>query len=96
MTPGAYLDSIGFLGDDVVAAHGVWLTPEEIRTFACKKTAWCTVPSRIRCWPQESRGRGHDPRRRRSRLGTDGPAGSNNNLDMIERWPAPPACKSDA
>src|SRR5581483_3368631 len=36
MTPGLYLDSIGFLGHDVVAAHGVWLTPEEIRLFAQK------------------------------------------------------------
>src|ERR1043166_8605708 len=29
-TDGKYLDSINFLGDDVVAAHGVWLTPEEM------------------------------------------------------------------
>src|ERR1700741_5288165 len=37
MTPGAYLDSIGFLGDDVVAAHGVHLTADEWKTFATKK-----------------------------------------------------------
>src|SRR2546425_8167763 len=30
MTPGLYLDSIGFLGHDVVAAHCVWLTADEI------------------------------------------------------------------
>src|SRR5262249_33708548 len=36
MTPGMYLDSLGFLGHDVVAAHGVWLTPDEIRLFAQK------------------------------------------------------------
>src|SRR3954464_6286827 len=32
-TPGKYLDSIGFLGHDVVAAHCVWLDDEEIKTF---------------------------------------------------------------
>src|SRR5206468_10814658 len=31
MTPGAYLDSLHFLGRDVVAAHGVWLTADEIK-----------------------------------------------------------------
>jgi len=36
MTPGVYLDSLGFLGHDVVAAHGVWLTPDEIKLFAAK------------------------------------------------------------
>ena len=38
LTPGDYLDSIGFLGDDVVVAHGVWLSKEEIEKFAAKKT----------------------------------------------------------
>ena len=44
MTPGAYLDSIGFLGDDVVAAHGVHLTADELRTFAAKKTGVAHCP----------------------------------------------------
>src|SRR5204863_9967287 len=31
LSPAAYLDSIGFLGHDVVAAHGIWLTADDIR-----------------------------------------------------------------
>jgi len=85
MTPGAYLDSIGFLGDDVHAAHGVWLTPEEIKTFAAKKTSVAHCPE-----SNEMLASGVAPVVDMIRagmevsLGTDGPAGSNNNLDMIE------------
>ncbi len=85
MTPGAYLDSIGFLGDDVVAAHGVWLTPEEIRTFAAKKTGVAHCPE-----SNSMLASGVAPVTEMLRggmevgLGTDGPAGSNNNLDMVE------------
>lgn len=32
-TPTAYLDSIGFLNDRTIAAHSVWLTPEEIAIY---------------------------------------------------------------
>ena len=85
MTPGAYLDSIGFLGDDVVAAHGVWLTPEELKTFAAKKTGVAHCPE-----SNEMLASGVAPVVAMIRagmevgLGTDGPAGSNNNLDMVE------------
>jgi 5-methylthioadenosine/S-adenosylhomocysteine deaminase len=85
MTPGAYLDSIGFLGDDVVAAHGVWLTPDEIRTFAAKKTGVAHCPE-----SNSMLASGIAPVVDMVRagmevgLGTDGPAGSNNNLDMVE------------
>ena len=85
MTPGAYLDSIGFLGDDVVAAHGVWLTPEEIRTFAARKTGVTHCPE-----SNQMLASGVAPIVDMIRagmevgLGTDGPAGSNNNLDMVE------------
>ncbi|HEY0141533.1 MAG TPA: amidohydrolase [Thermoanaerobaculia bacterium] len=85
MTPGAYLDSLGFLGDDVVAAHGVWLTPEEIRTFAAKKVGVVHCPESNMMLAS-----GIAPVVDMLRanvelgLGTDGPAGSNNNLDMIE------------
>ncbi|MEA2489593.1 MAG: 5-methylthioadenosine/S-adenosylhomocysteine deaminase [Acidobacteriota bacterium] len=85
MTPGAYLDSIGFLGDDVVAAHGVWLTPEELRTFAAKKTGVVHCPESNMMLAS-----GIAPVVDMLRanmevgLGTDGPAGSNNNLDMLE------------
>ena len=85
MTPGVYLDSIGFLGDDVVAAHGVHLTPEELKIFAAKKTAVAHCPE-----SNQMLASGVAPVVEMIRagvevgLGTDGPAGSNNNLDMVE------------
>lgn len=85
MTPGAYLDSIGFLGDDVVAAHGVHLTAGELRTFAAKKTGVAHCPE-----SNQMLASGVAPivdmikAGMEVGLGTDGPAGSNNNLDMLE------------
>lgn len=85
MTPGAYLDSIGFLGDDVVAAHGVHLTPDELRIFAARKTGVVHCPE-----SNQMLASGVAPVVEMIRagvevgLGTDGPAGSNNNLDMVE------------
>lgn len=85
MTPGAYLDSIGFLGDDVVAAHGVWLTVEELHKFALKKVGVVHCPESNMMLAS-----GVAPVVQMQRigvdmgLGTDGPAGSNNNLDMVE------------
>ncbi|HEU4889477.1 MAG TPA: amidohydrolase [Thermoanaerobaculia bacterium] len=85
MTPGAYLDSIGFLGDDVVAAHGVHLTADELRTFAAKKTGVAHCPE-----SNQMLASGVAPVVEMIKagmevgLGTDGPAGSNNNLDMLE------------
>jgi 5-methylthioadenosine/S-adenosylhomocysteine deaminase len=84
-TPGAYLDSIGFLGDDVVAAHGVHLTPEELKTFAAHKTGVVHCPE-----SNQMLASGVAPvsamiaAGMEVGLGTDGPAGSNNNLDMLE------------
>ncbi len=85
MTPGVYLDSIGFLGHDVVAAHGVWLTPDEIKVFAQKRVGVAHCPE-----SNSMLASGIAPvvDMRRAGvtvgLGTDGPAGSNNNLDMVE------------
>ena len=85
MTPGVYLESIGFLGDDVLAAHGVWLTPDEIKTFAQRKTGVAHCPESNEMLASgvapvaAMRSAGVDVG-----LGTDGPAGSNNNLDMFE------------
>ena len=85
MTPGAYLDSIGFLGDDVVAAHGVHLTPDELRIFAARKTGVAHCPE-----SNQMLASGVAPVvdmiavGMEVGLGTDGPAGSNNNLDMVE------------
>ena len=85
MTPAAYLDSIGFLGDDVHIAHGVWLTPEEIRILAAKKVGVAHCPESNMMLAS-----GAAPVADMIKagvelgLGTDGPAGSNNNLDMVE------------
>jgi 5-methylthioadenosine/S-adenosylhomocysteine deaminase len=85
MTPGAYLDSIGFLGDDVVAAHGVHLTKDELKIFAAKKTGVVHCPE-----SNQMLASGVAPvvdmvkAGMEVGLGTDGPAGSNNNLDMLE------------
>jgi len=85
MTPGAYLDSLHFLGPDVVAAHGVWLTPEEIRTFAQRGTGVAHCPE-SNMMLASGVAPVVDMRRAGMNvgLGTDGPAGSNNNLDMVE------------
>ena len=85
MTPGAYLDSIGFLGHDVVAAHGVWLTPDEIKVFAQKRVGVAHCPESNSMLASgiapvvDMRHAGVNVG-----IGTDGPAGSNNNLDMVE------------
>jgi 5-methylthioadenosine/S-adenosylhomocysteine deaminase len=85
MTPGKYLDSINFLGPDVVAAHGVWLTAEEQAIFAKKKTGVAHCPESNMMLAS-----GIAPvvdmlhAGINVGLGTDGPAGSNNNLDMLE------------
>jgi 5-methylthioadenosine/S-adenosylhomocysteine deaminase len=85
LSPGAYLDSIGFLADDVVAAHGVWLTSDELHKFARKKVGVVHCPESNMMLAS-----GVAPIVMMQRLGvdiglgTDGPAGSNNNLDMIE------------
>ena len=85
MTPGNYLDSIGFLGDDVLAAHGVWLTVDELHKFATKKVGVAHCPESNMMLAS-----GVAPVVQMQRIGvemgigTDGPAGSNNNLDMVE------------
>jgi 5-methylthioadenosine/S-adenosylhomocysteine deaminase len=85
MTPAAYLDSIGFFGDDVHIAHGVWLTADEIKMLAAKKVGVAHCPE-----SNQMLASGVAPVVDMIRagvdvgLGTDGPAGSNNNLDMLE------------
>jgi 5-methylthioadenosine/S-adenosylhomocysteine deaminase len=85
LRPVPYLESIGFLGDDVLAAHSIWITSEDIQTLASRGVgvAHCPesnmmlasgvapVPAMLDAGVELG-------------LGTDGPAGSNNNLDMIE------------
>jgi 5-methylthioadenosine/S-adenosylhomocysteine deaminase len=85
MTPGLYLSSIGFLGADVTAAHGVWLTGQELRVFAQRGVGIAHCPESNMMLASgvapvvDMRKSGVNVG-----LGTDGPAGSNNNLDMLE------------
>ncbi|HEX6179079.1 MAG TPA: amidohydrolase [Thermoanaerobaculia bacterium] len=85
MTPAMYLDSLGFLSDDVVAAHGVWLTENELHRLAERRVGVAHCPESNMMLAS-----GVAPVVKMQRLGvhvglgTDGPAGSNNNLDMVE------------
>jgi 5-methylthioadenosine/S-adenosylhomocysteine deaminase len=83
-SPTAYLDSLGFFGPRTLAAHGVWLSPEDIRILAAKKVAVSHNPeSNMKLASgtaklTELRAAGVV-----TGLGTDG-AASNNDLDMFE------------
>ncbi|MGN0201375.1 MAG: amidohydrolase [Candidatus Cryptobacteroides sp.] len=83
-TPVRYLDSIGFLGPDVVAAHCVHVDEEEWDILARRGVTVCHCPC-----SNMKLGSGRFPYELAIRsgvritLGTDG-ASSNNNLDMRE------------
>ena len=85
LRPAQYLASLGFLADDVVAAHGTWLSSDEIELLARARVGVAHCPESNMMLASgvapviEMREKGVDVG-----LGTDGPAGSNNNLDMIE------------
>jgi 5-methylthioadenosine/S-adenosylhomocysteine deaminase len=85
LSPTAYLDSIGFLGHDVVAAHGIWLTADDIKTLAAKRVGVAHCPE-SNMMLASGVAPVVDLRHANVALGlgTDGPAGSNNNLDMVE------------
>jgi 5-methylthioadenosine/S-adenosylhomocysteine deaminase len=85
MSPVAWLDHLGVLGPDVIAAHCIWLDSLDIALLA-KSHAGCVnnpssnmmlasgvapVPAMLTAGVAVG-------------LGTDGPAGSNNDLDMME------------
>lgn len=84
MTPVKYLDSIGFLSDRVIAAHSIWLTPEEIMIYKNRGVGAAHCPqsnmklasgvASIPAMLQADIAVG---------LGTDG-AASNNDLNMWE------------
>jgi len=85
MRPAKYLDSLGFLTKDVIAAHGCWLDPSEIEILAHTgaKVAHCPISNM-----KVSTGAAMPYAALREAavvmgLGTDG-AGSNNSLDMFE------------
>ncbi|MGD0840469.1 MAG: amidohydrolase [Candidatus Acidiferrales bacterium] len=83
-TPVAYLDRIGFLGPDVIAAHCIWVNADDIRLLAEHHTGCVNNPSSnmllasgvMPVGALEAGGVAVG-------LGTDGPAGSNNDLDLM-------------
>jgi len=85
MSPVAYLDKIGVLGPDVVAAHCIFVDGAD-RMLLAEKGVGCVhnpssnmmIASGVAPVPEE-RSTGIAVG-----LGTDGPAGSNNDLDLME------------
>ncbi|HEU4689410.1 MAG TPA: amidohydrolase [Vicinamibacterales bacterium] len=83
-SPVAYLDSLGFLGQGVVAAHGIWVTDADIQTLRMRGVGVSHNPeSNMKLAsgtaPVQAYLRAGVP----VGLGTDG-AASNNDLDMFE------------
>jgi len=85
MRPVEYLESIGILGDNLITAHCVWVTKEEVKRLGKYKVKVVHCPGSN----MKLASGGVMPLVEMLRegvslsLGTDGPA-SNNNLDMLE------------
>jgi 5-methylthioadenosine/S-adenosylhomocysteine deaminase len=85
MTPTAYLEKLDFLGPDVLAAHCTWSDPADIALLVSRQTGCVHNPSSNMMLAS-----GVAPvvemlrAGMRLGLGTDGPAGSNNDLDLME------------
>ncbi len=85
LSPVAWLDSIGFLGPDVLAAHCVWVDDADIRTLAARGVGCAHNPASNMMLAS---GVAPVPAMLaaglRMGLGTDSPAGSGNRLDMMD------------
>ncbi len=85
MTPVDWLDSLHVLGPDVLAAHCVWVDADDRKLLAQRDVGCVHNPSSNMMLASgvapvpELRAAGV-----RVGLGTDGPAGSNNDLDLME------------
>jgi 5-methylthioadenosine/S-adenosylhomocysteine deaminase len=85
MSPVQYLDKIGLLGPDVVSAHCIFVDEADWKTLAQKQVGCVHNPSSNMMIASgvapvaEMRAAGVAVG-----LGTDGPAGSNNDLDLME------------
>ncbi len=85
MTPTARLAKLGVFDGPTLAAHGVWLTDDDLRIIAAKKAGIAHNPS-----SNMKLSSGVAPVLKMLNLkiavglGTDGPAGSNNDLNMFE------------
>jgi 5-methylthioadenosine/S-adenosylhomocysteine deaminase len=84
-TPVQYLERIEFLGPDVLAAHCIWTDNTDMKILAARGVGCVHNPSSNMMLASgvapvvDQRAAGM-----RVGLGTDGPAGSNNDLDMME------------
>jgi 5-methylthioadenosine/S-adenosylhomocysteine deaminase len=85
MSPVAYLDKIGVLGPDVVAAHCIFVDADDRKRLAERGVGCVHNPSSNMMLAS---GVAPVPEERAAGiavgLGTDGPAGSNNDLDLME------------
>ncbi len=83
-SPVRYLDELGFLGDNLLVAHGVWVDDEEQKILARTGTsvAICTE-SNLKLASGIAPIKGYQDNGVRLGFGTDGVA-SNNNLSIIE------------
>ncbi len=85
VSPVAWLDQLGVLGPDVVAAHCIWIDAADIAMLAKSQAGCVHNPSSNMMLAS-----GVAPVQAmlsagvRLGLGTDGPAGSNNDLNMME------------
>ena len=84
-TPVQYLDRLGILGPDVVAAHCIFVDEKDRATLAARHVGCVHNPSSNMMLAS---GVAPVPEERAAGiavgLGTDGPAGSNNDLDLME------------
>jgi len=84
-TPVQYLERIAFLGPDVLAAHCIWTDYTDMKILADRQVGCVHNPSSNMMLASgvapvvDQRAAGM-----RVGLGTDGPSGSNNDLDMME------------
>jgi 5-methylthioadenosine/S-adenosylhomocysteine deaminase len=85
MSPVQYLDRVGVLGPDVVAAHCIFVDTADRKTLADRHVGCVHNPSSNMMLAS---GVSPVPEMRAAGvavgLGTDGPAGSNNDLDLME------------
>lgn len=85
MSPVQYLEKIGVLGPDVVAAHCIFVDETDRKTLAQRQVGCVHNPSSNM---MIASGVSPVPEMRAAGvavgLGTDGPAGSNNDLDLME------------
>lgn len=84
MTPAAYLDSFGLLGEHTVLAHCVGFTDADFELAAKRRAVLCTCPvSNLKLASGRFRWSAAHRAGCRIALGTDG-ASSNNNLSMLD------------